>query len=171
MGVATGDYDNDGWIDLYVTNLGPTSSAQRRRRHLQRRHGRGGADDGDGAVARRSSTTTATAGSTCSSATTSTSCGARQAVPHPSGACRLLQPPGLSARSRGLFRNEGDGTFEDVSTTQDRATKARGLGASRRTSTRRVVDLYVANDAMAEPPVDQPRRWDLHRRGVLAGAP
>ncbi len=23
MGVATGDYDNDGWVDLYVTNLGP----------------------------------------------------------------------------------------------------------------------------------------------------
>ncbi|MDH3308683.1 MAG: VCBS repeat-containing protein, partial [Acidimicrobiia bacterium] len=23
MGVAAGDYDNDGWIDLYVTNLGP----------------------------------------------------------------------------------------------------------------------------------------------------
>ena len=23
MGVATGDYDNDGWVDLYVTNFGP----------------------------------------------------------------------------------------------------------------------------------------------------
>ena len=23
MGVATGDFDNDGWVDLYVTNLGP----------------------------------------------------------------------------------------------------------------------------------------------------
>ena len=22
MGAATGDIDNDGWIDLYVTNLG-----------------------------------------------------------------------------------------------------------------------------------------------------
>jgi len=23
MGVATGDYDNDGWVDIYVTNFGP----------------------------------------------------------------------------------------------------------------------------------------------------
>jgi hypothetical protein len=39
MGAATGDFDNDGWIDLYVTFLGSSRSVpQWRRRHLHRRH-------------------------------------------------------------------------------------------------------------------------------------
>jgi hypothetical protein len=30
MGVATGDYDNDGWVDLYVTNFGPNQLLRNR---------------------------------------------------------------------------------------------------------------------------------------------
>ena len=41
MGAATGDVDNDGWVDLYVTALGAQpAAAQQRRRHVHRRHRR-----------------------------------------------------------------------------------------------------------------------------------
>ena len=41
MGAATGDIDNDGCVDLYVTKLGPNQLlAQQLRRHVHRRHGR-----------------------------------------------------------------------------------------------------------------------------------
>ncbi len=73
MGVAAGDFDNDGWVDLYRTGLerivllrnngdGTFSRRDREERHRQpRRLGR---------ARRRSSITTATAGSISSSATT-----------------------------------------------------------------------------------------------------
>ena len=31
LGVAAGDVDNDGWIDLLLTNFGATNCAQQRR--------------------------------------------------------------------------------------------------------------------------------------------
>ena len=75
MGVAAGDFDNDGWVDLYVTNFGAN--------RLLRNNGDGTFSDVTGRdrhrrpalersrLVRRLST--ATAGSTSTSATTSTS--------------------------------------------------------------------------------------------------
>lgn len=74
MGVATGDADNDGWTDLYVTNFGPN--------HLFRNRGDGTFDDVTarpgspthaGIPAPPFSITTGMAGSTSSSAPISTS--------------------------------------------------------------------------------------------------
>ena len=74
MGVATGDYDNDGDQDLYVTALGPNT--------LYRNNGDGTFSDVTAAAGvsddrwirrQRSSTTIAMVTSTCSSSTTWTS--------------------------------------------------------------------------------------------------
>ncbi len=72
MGVAAGDVDNDGFVDLYRTGLvGFGAAAQQRQRHVQRRDREDAASaiPAAGACRPRSSTTTATAGSISTSAT------------------------------------------------------------------------------------------------------
>ncbi len=152
-GVAVGDYDNDGWLDLYVTALGPNI--------LYRNNGNGTFTD-----------VTAVAGVAGGANEWSTSTGfldydrdgkldlyvanyidARMdANPY----CGLRKPgyrmycnptifDGVADR---LFRNNGDGTFTDVSLRAGIANPAgKGLGVvfcdfDRDADT----DIYVAND-------------------------
>ncbi|HVR29984.1 MAG TPA: CRTAC1 family protein [Thermoanaerobaculia bacterium] len=153
MGVATGDYDNDGWVDVYATNLGSN--------HLLRNLGDGtfsdvtasaGADDrrwsvpavffdfdGDGwldlFVGNYHRFTVAT----------------HQPCFLPNGTLDYCGPLAQPPEGHRLLRNRGDGTFEDV-------TARAGLAAAAATALGAVaadfdsdgrIDLYVANDQMA----------------------
>ena len=73
MGVAVGDYDNDGWPDLFVTAYGKLHPLpQQPRRHVHRCQREGRARDARaGPPAPSGSTTTTTAGWICSSAASS----------------------------------------------------------------------------------------------------
>jgi len=152
-GAAAGDYDGDGDVDLYVTNLGPN--------RLLRNRGDGSFDD-----------VTAAAGaddprwSTSATFTDYDGDGhldlyvvnyvvfdpARQkACRTASGAPDYCNPDGYRGVPNRLLHNRGDGTFEDV-------TAAAGLADARGKSLGTVAadldgdgrtDLYVTNDGQA----------------------
>jgi hypothetical protein len=118
MGVATGDYDNDGDVDLYVTNFGPNALLR---------------NDGGG----RFSDVTAEAGVGDASWGTSAaffdrdndgdldlfvanyvdwSLAIEQDCYHPSGSLDYCLPTNYRRPAPDtLYRNNGDGTFSDVS--------------------------------------------------------
>jgi hypothetical protein len=155
MGVAVGDYDNDGDPDLYLTNYGPNQ--------LYRNDGGGAFTD-----------VTRTAGPGLDDARWSTSAsfcdydadgdldlyvanyvdftvkGAKVCT-DPTGARDYCGPLQFRPVPDRLFRNNGDGTFADVS---DRSgiTKADGPGlgvVGADFSGDGLADFYVANDGMA----------------------
>jgi hypothetical protein len=152
MGVAAGDYDNDGFVDLYVCNYGPNQ--------LWR-------NNGDGTFSDRTRATGAGDDRWSVSASfvdfdldgwldlmvvnyldyapeRDKLCLSERGEPD---YCHPLHYPPLPSR---LYRNRGDGTFEDVSAASGIGAKAsNGLGvvASDLDGDGRV-DLFVANDTM-----------------------
>jgi hypothetical protein len=151
MGVATGDYDNDGWVDLYVTNWGSN----------QLWH-----NNGDGTF------TDATAAAGVDDPRHSTSASfvdydrdgwldlmvvnyidftlaSSQTCRNPSSAgIDYCGPQAYKGTPDSLFRNRGDGTFEDVSESSGvAAVNGPGLGVVALDVDRDGwMDLYVAND-------------------------
>ena len=152
MGVAAGDYDNDGFVDLYVCNYGPNQ--------LWRNNG-----DGTFSDRTRESGTGEDRWSVSASFVDVDQdgwldlmvvnyldyaperdklCLSERGEPD---YCHPLHYPPVPSR---LFRNRGDGTFEDVSAKSGIGAKAsNGLGvvASDLDGDGRV-DLFVANDTM-----------------------
>ena len=157
MGVAVGDYDNDGFPDLFVTAYGrPHSLSQQRQRHLHRcqREGRPGAKifEATGPPAPSGSISTTTAASISSSAalwttapTSHFSCGDNKLGKHFYCIPRVFKPTASL-----LFHNNGDGTFTEVSRGTDiEKALGKGLGVvATDINNDGRMDLFVANDTV-----------------------
>jgi hypothetical protein len=154
MGVAAGDYDNDGDVDLYVTHLGPNLLLQNdgrgRFRDVTDRAGVGDRSwstsaaffdyDGDGDL------DLYVANYIRWSESTELSCYSL------SGAPDYCSPANYDAPAPDtLYRNDGVGTFTDVSNSAGlRAAFGTGLGVvSGDLDGNGRADLFVANDGMA----------------------
>jgi len=153
IGVATGDFDNDGWVDLYVTNFGSNQLLR---------------NDGDGTFSDVTERVGAVEAGWSSSASfldldrdgwldlfvtnyLKHQIEKRVHCMNPTGAHDYCDPDAYPAASDRLFRNRGDGTFEDVSVKAGtEAVERTGLGVvSADFDLDGWPDLYVANDGMA----------------------
>ncbi|MGV6813462.1 MAG: FG-GAP-like repeat-containing protein [Phycisphaerales bacterium] len=103
-GVAAGDYDNDGYLDVYVTSLGPPGNRQPGHNILWHNNGDGTFTD-----------VTAAAGVAYASSTIGESFGSSFGDYDLDGDLDLAVS-GWQGGSR-LYQNNGDGTFTDVTTT------------------------------------------------------
>ncbi len=153
MGVATGDFDNDGWADLYVTNYGDNRLLR---------------NNGDGTFA--DVTQQAGVGDPRWGVSAAfldydrdgwldlfvgnyVRLGLERFKPcrAPSSALDYCTPLAYEAQPDRLYRNRGDGSFEDVS---ERAGITRDYGAALGVAVADFdgdgwPDVYVANDATA----------------------
>jgi hypothetical protein len=150
MGAATGDYDNDGWIDLYVTYLGSNRMFR---------------NNGDGTFSDVTTKTGTDDGRWSTSATfvdydrdgwldlfvvnyVNFSVEMKRACFSAGSARDYCNPVVYDPAPDTLFHNNRDGTFSDVSVrTGIRRSAGRGLGVlALDVNGDGWIDLYVAND-------------------------
>ena len=173
MGVATGDIDNDGWVDLYLTNLGPN--------RLYRNNGdgtfsdisisSGTADPGWGVSASfvdidRDGWLDLYVGNYLEYGF--------DADPECTGLMgRRIHcgPNSFPPQADRLYRNHGNGTFADVTAT---ALEGAPFGPALGIATADFngdgwIDIYVANDQVDNLLWINPGRRDVHERGTALG--
>jgi hypothetical protein len=152
MGVATGDYDNDGDADLYLANFGPDQLWRNDGGRFADVTGRSGASDPSWSVAasfvdldRDGWLDLYVANYLDFRFEIHKVC--RMA----SGAADYCGPSSYAPVADRLYRNRGDGTFEDVSARAGiRSQKGAGLGVvALDADADGWLDLYVANDQEA----------------------
>jgi enediyne biosynthesis protein E4 len=174
MGVALGDYDGDGWLDLYVTSYGSNA--------LYR-------NNGDGTF------TDVTSAANADDARWSTSAAfidydrdgyldlfivnyvdftaeARKVCTDPAGARDYCSPSAYRPVPDRLLRNQGDGTFADVT---ESAGVSRAYGAGLGVTVGDYngdgwLDLYVANDATPNQLWINRQDGSFEDQGWLSGA-
>ena len=174
MGAATGDYDNDGDVDLYVTNFGSSV--------LYRNNGKGGFDD-----------VTRTAGVEDPRWSTSAAfvdydhdghldlfvCSyldftikGNRKCDYVTGEPDYCAPNMYRALPSRLFRNTGNGTFADVTHTSGiRSAFGAGLGVTTADFNRDgLIDIYVANDGSANLLWVNKGNGLFEESGLMAGA-
>lgn len=152
QGVITGDVDNDGWIDLYLTNYGPNT--------LLRNTGEGtlvAVPEAGGAQDDRWSTAAVFVDwdldgylDLFASAYIDATIDNHFRCTAHSGIEDYCGPKSFPDLADKLFRNRGDGSFEDVSVASGiGALRGSGLGAVAADLDRDgMPDIYVANDQM-----------------------
>ena len=176
MGVAAGDYDNDGWVDLFVCNYGPNT--------LYRNNGdgtfkevTGTAGVGDGRWAVSASFGDYDADGWLDLYVTNTvQFDYKDPDPmecHYRGITVQCGPLGMVGDSDILYRNNRDGTFRDVSEKAgvSDVTPSYGLGAIWSDyDNDGDLDLYVANDQMANFLFRNRGDGTFEETGLFAGA-
>ena len=173
MGVATGDYDNDGWIDIYVTNFGENQ--------LLKNKGDGTFQDvtkSAGVGDHRWNTSASfldfdrdghldlfVCGYVNFSLQNHRPCFTR------GGARDYCGPLAYDPLPDRLFRNRGDGTFEDVSARSRIATAFGGaLGVTCADfNADGWPDIYVANDGLANQCWMNKQDGTFENSALLAG--
>ena len=168
MGVATGDVDNDGRVDLYLTNLGPNrlfrNNGDGTFRDLSRQSGLD--DPGWGVSAAfvdydRDGWLDLYVGNYVDYAIE-----ADRECPSETGRVGYCVPQVYRAQPDRLFRNRGDGTFADVTAT---ALASTAFGPALGVATADFdgdgwLDIYVANDG------EENQLWMNRGDGTLADA-
>ena len=174
MGVATGDYDNDGSEDLYVTNYGSNI--------LYRNNGNGTFTDVTGRAGVGGSGWSASAGFLdydndgrldlfVTRYVTWTFENNRYCGEKKPGYRAYCHPDNFEGVSNILFRNNGDGTFTDVSSKSGIANSiGKGLGvAFADYDADGFTDVYVANDSVQSFLFRNHGNGTFEEVGLLAG--
>ena len=176
MGVAAGDYDNDGWVDLFVCNYGP-NTLYRNNGDGTFREVTGTAGVGDGRWAVSASFGDYDADGWLDLYVTNTvQFDHKDPDPmecHYRGITVQCGPLGMVGDSDILYRNNGDGTFRDVSEKAgvSDVTPSYGLGAIWSDyDNDGDLDLYVANDQMANFLFRNRGDGTFEETGLFAGA-
>jgi enediyne biosynthesis protein E4 len=174
MGVAVGDYDNDGFEDLYVTNFGGNT--------LYHNNGDGTFTDVTGRAGVGASGWSASAGFFDAdndgkldlfvtryvdwTFETNRYCGEKKP-----GYRAYCHPDNYAGVANILYRNNGNGTFTDVSTKSGIANpNGKGLGVAFADYDRDgYMDIYVANDSVQSFLYHNNRDGTFTEEGLVAG--